>query len=344
MPVEERPDDEDLRPAPIDIVAVVDAAMASPDPAQIIEALAPTSSDYLTLQHAYADYLAIAAGARDPGLADAARVSAAQALRRARQIAINLERLRWLPRDMPADRLVVDTAVSQLQLFRGNEPVFTTRVVVGELDKQTPELQSVVKDVLFNPPWNVPPSIVRREILPKLAADHHYLAEHHMRWRGPMSVQQEAGPYSSLGRLKFEMDDRFDVYLHDTPEKWRFQSAYRMMSHGCVRVENPRQLASLLLGESAERIDKGIAADRTHGRGLPKPVPVFIVYRTVVPESDGKIAFRGDPYGRDPEIWAYLSRAREVPVAQKSGAGSTNRARAAARVSTVAQKTETIGD
>jgi murein L,D-transpeptidase YcbB/YkuD len=103
-------------------------------------------------------------------------------------------------------------------------------------------------------------------------------------------------------------------------------------------------LASLLLGESLEQIDKAISVDRTHSRALPKPVPVFIVYRTVVPESDGRIAFRGDPYGRDPEIWAYLSRAREVPVAQKSGAGSTVRTRAAASVSTVAQKTTTIGD
>ena len=347
MPVEERPDDEDLQPAPVDIVATVDAAMSSADPAKVIEALAPASSDYLTLRRAYADYLAIAAGARRLNLGDddgAVRISAAEALRRARQIAINLERLRWLPRDMPADRLIVDAAISQLQLFRGDAPVFTTRVVVGEVDKQTPELQSVIKNVLFNPPWNIPPSIVRKEILPAIRANHNYLAQHHMRWRGPMSVQQEAGPYSALGRLKFEMDDRFDVYLHDTPEKWRFQSADRMMSHGCVRVENPRELASLLLGVSPERIDQAIAVDRTHARALPKPVPVFILYRTVVPESDGRIAFRGDPYGRDPEIWAYLSRARDLRVAQKSTAGSTDRARAGVRGSTIAQKTATIGE
>ena len=239
-----------------------------------------------------------------------ARVGVADALRRARQIAINLERLRWLPRDMPADRLVVDTAIAQLQLFRDDRPVFTTRVVVGEVDKQTPELQSIVKHILFNPPWNIPPSIVKKEILPKLAANRHYLAEHHMRCRGPMAVQQEAGPYSALGRLKFEMDDRFDVYLHDTPEKWRFQAADRMMSHGCVRVENPRELASLLLGETPEEIDKAIA--RQHVRTAAhcrSRCPVFIVYRTAVVELDGSIAFRGDPYQRDDEIWAYLSRA-----------------------------------
>jgi L,D-transpeptidase YcbB len=348
MPVEDRRDEEDLRPEPVDVVAVVDAAISAPDPATAMAALAPTSPEYLAMRRGYANYLALAAaGGRAAGVGArgrAARVSVADALGRARLVAINLERLRWLPRDMPTDRVVVDTAVSQLQLFRDDLPAFTTRVVVGEFDKQTPELQSVIKYILFNPPWNIPPSIVRKEIMPKVAANHSYLAEHHMRWRGPMAVQQEAGPYSALGRLKFEMDDRFDVYLHDTPEKWRFQAADRMMSHGCVRVESPRVLASLLLGESPDAIDRAIGVDRTHSHSLPKPVPVFIVYRTAVPESDGSIAFRGDPYHRDGEVWAYLSRAREAPLAQKSGVHSTGKAKEEQPRSTLAQKTATIGD
>jgi murein L,D-transpeptidase YcbB/YkuD len=348
VPVGDRPDEEDLRPQPVDVVAVVDAAISAPDPARAIEALAPTSSEYLAMRRAYADYLTLAAaGGRAVGIGARgreARVGVADALRRARQVAINLERLRWLPRDMPADRLVVDTTVSQLQLFRDDRPVFTTRVVVGEYDKKTPELQSIVKHVLFNPPWNIPPSIVRKEIMPKVAANRGYLAAHHMRWRGPMAVQQEAGPYSALGRLKFEMDDRFDVYLHDTPEKWRFQAAGRMMSHGCVRVENPRELASLLLGETPEQIDKAIALARTRAHALPKPVPVFIVYRTAIAESDGSIAFRDDPYHRDDGVWAHLIRPRAVLAAQKSGVQSTDKVRAGQRGSTVAQKTAAIGD
>lgn len=347
VPVGERPEEEDLRPAPVDVVAVVDAAISTADPAQTIEALAPTSPEYLAMRRAYANYLALASGGRratvEAHLREA-RVGVADALRRARQIAINLERLRWLPRDLPADRLVVDTAVAQLQLFRDGSPAFTTRVVVGEFDKQTPELQSVVKYILFNPPWNIPPSIVRKEIMPKVAANRGYLAAHHMRWRGPMAVQQEAGPYSALGRLKFEMDDRFDVYLHDTPEKWRFQASDRMMSHGCVRVENPRELASLLLDETPEQIDKAIGVDRTHSRALSKPVPVFIVYRTAVAESDGSIGFRGDPYHRDEQVWTRLNRAREVSVAQKSGGESTDKVRSGQGSSTIAQKTATIGD
>jgi murein L,D-transpeptidase YcbB/YkuD len=348
MPVGDRRDEEDLHPAPVDVVAVVDAAISASDPGQAIEALAPSSPDYLAMRRAYMDDLALAeSGSHAPRTGEyrrAAPLGTADALRRARQIAINLERLRWLPRDMPVDRVVVDTTVAQLQLFRDDRPVFTTRVVVGELDKQTPELQSVIKYILFNPPWNVPPSIVRKEILPKLAGNRGYLAEHHMRWRGPMAVQQEAGPYSSLGRLKFEMDDRFDVYLHDTPEKWRFQAADRMMSHGCVRVENPRELAALLLDEPPVDIDKAIDVGRTHSRALPKPTPVFIVYRTAVPESDGSIAFRGDPYHRDEAVWAYLSRARTAAIAQRSGTKSADRVRTAQGRATVGQKTATIGD
>jgi murein L,D-transpeptidase YcbB/YkuD len=348
MPVGERPEEEDLQPAPVDVVAVIDGAISAPDPGQAIAVLAPRSPEYRAMQRAYADYLAIASsGGRvsptasfEPG----PRLGVAEAMRRARQIAINLERLRWLPRELPPDRLVVDAAAAQLQLFRDNTPVFTTRVVVGEFDKQTPELQSIVRDVLFNPPWNIPPSIVRKEFLPKLAGNHHYLAEHHMRWRGPMAIQQEAGPYSALGRLKFEMNDRFDVYLHDTPEKWRFESTDRMMSHGCVRVQNPRELASLLLDWSPEAIDRAIDTSRTHSRTLPKPVPAFIVYRTAIAESNGEIAFRGDPYARDTAIWAYLSRARQAALAQRSGVKSADRVRTGRALSTVAQKTATVGD
>jgi murein L,D-transpeptidase YcbB/YkuD len=242
--------------------------------------------------------------------------SRAAAERRMRQLAVNLERLRWLPRSMPPDRVEVNAAIARLRLFRDDRPVFTTRVVVGEIDKQTPELQSTIDDILFNPPWNIPRSIAQKEILPRLAADPDYLSSHHMRWRAGGAIQQEAGPYSALGRLKFEMTDRYDVYLHDTPLKSLFQSAARLMSHGCVRVENPRALAALLLEQGPETIDKGIARGYTNRRPLPTPVPIFIVYQTAYVESNGSIQFSSDPYERDDEIWQHLTRAQRSPVAQ----------------------------
>ena len=142
-----------------------------------------------------------------------------------------------------------------------------------------------------------------------------------MRWRAGGAIQQEAGPYSALGRLKFEMTDRYDVYLHDTPIKSLFQSADRMMSHGCVRVENPRVLAQLLLEQSPEAIDKGISRGDTNRRSLPSPLPIFIVYQTAYVESNGSIQFRADPYERDDEIWQHLTRSQQPPLAQDAAAG-----------------------
>jgi L,D-transpeptidase YcbB len=325
IPIEDRLDDEDLTPEPVDVVAVLDAAIVEPDPARLIEALAPSSTEYGAMRRAYAEYRAIADGGeinvRSRKVSQhGSEESRALAEKRARQLAINLERLRWLPRHIPPDRVVVNSAIARLQLFRSDRPVFTTRVVVGEIDKQTPELQSTINDVLFNPPWNIPHSIVQQEILPKLAADPNFLSRHHMRWRAGGSIQQEAGPYSALGRLKFEMTDRYDVYLHDTPTRSLFQSPERMMSHGCVRVENPRVLAGLLLEQGPEAIDKGIAHGTTTRRTLPAPFPIFIVYQTTYLESDNSIQFRPDPYERDDEIWQHLIRWQQ-PTAHESASG-----------------------
>jgi len=329
-PIEDRTDDEDLTPEPVDIVGVIDAAIARPDSAGLIEALAPSSAEYALMRRDYAEYRAIAeAGSQTrarnrkvPDLGGEGQRTTAE--KRARQLAINLERLRWLPRHIPPDRVVVNATIARLQLFRNDRPVFTTRVVVGEIDKQTPELQSTINDVLFNPPWNIPRSIVQKEILSKLAADPDYLSRHHMRWRRGGSIQQEAGPYSALGRLKFEMTDRYDVYLHDTPLKSLFLSADRMMSHGCVRVENPRALAQLLLNQSAEAIDKGIALGYTNRRALPTPLPIFIVYQTAYVDADGTIRFASDPYERDEEIWQHLMPSKR-PFAEDVAADQPKR-------------------
>jgi murein L,D-transpeptidase YcbB/YkuD len=352
VPSQERPWTEALHPMPIDVVAALDQALAAPDPAQAVTALAPSSPEYQAMRQAYAYYRALAAAApvaeRDTPAAPYDRYSGSDAPydadsgyggdrseaaspprdppvgpwlaeRRARQLAVALERLRWLPRSMPPDRIIVNTATQLLYYFQDDRPVFTTRVVVGEPSKQTPEFHATIDDILYNPPWNVPPSILRKEILPKLARDPGYLARHHMRWRGPLQVQQEAGPYSALGRLKFEMSDPYDVYLHDTPEKYLFRLANRMKSHGCVRVEYPRELAALLLHESPYAVARGIAEWRTHAEALPEPVDVYIVYQTVSFAPSGALVFHADPYGRDAEIGRQLTRSGGLPMAQDNG-------------------------
>jgi murein L,D-transpeptidase YcbB/YkuD len=347
---EQRPSTEALHPMPIDVVAAVDQAIADPDPARIVAALAPSSPEYEAMRQAYVYYRGLAAGApvaqgntpdtpdydpyvkgrsvSDGGSAaytdsryDAAAAPADPwpAAYRARQLAVGLERLRWLPRPMPFDRIVVNTATQQLHYFQGNQPAFTTRVVVGEPTWQTPEFHATINDVLYNPPWNVPLDILRKEILPKLARYPGYLARHHMRWIGPLQVQQVAGPYSALGRLKFEMSDPYAVYLHDTPERHLFRLANRMKSHGCVRVEDPQRLAALLLDESPSDIRRGIAEGRSHVQALPEPIDVYIVYQTVSVSPSGGIVFHADPYDRDAAIWQLLNRAGGLPVAQDDG-------------------------
>ncbi|MGE0260853.1 MAG: murein L,D-transpeptidase [Alphaproteobacteria bacterium] len=316
IPIEARYDDEDLAPEPIDIAAVLTQAIGSPDPAAVIEGLAPRSPAYVALRRALRSY-----GGSDAGVAPASTAAAGSGEARRRAVIINLERLRWLPRQLPADRIWVNIPTARLQLYRDNRPVFTSRVVVGETDKQTPELQTSITSVLFNPSWYVPRSIATQEILPRLARDPGYLARHRMVRRSNGGIQQLPGPGTALGRLKFEATNRFDVYLHDTPQKSLFKRDDRFESHGCVRVENPRELASLLLGESVEAIDKAIARASTARRMLPKAIPTFLVYQTAFVDSAGAISFAPDVYGRDDEIWRRLQRAKQVPVAQRDRSG-----------------------
>lgn len=237
---------------------------------------------------------------------------------RARQIAVNLERLRWLPHEIPADRVWVNTANEQLQLFRNNEPAFTTRVVVGQSDKQTPEFAAQIVSVLYNPPWYIPYGIAQKEIMPLVESDPDYLDRHHMTIRDNGSILQEAGPYSALGRLKFEMPNRFDVYLHDTPQRSYFARENRRLSHGCVRVQNPRELASLLLGISEDEVSKNIDTGNTYRHALAQPLPVFIVYQTAYIDSDGTLEFRPDVYQRDNDIAQHLLLRAQPPLAQQN--------------------------
>ena len=334
LPVELRMDDEDLKPEPVDAALALDTVISSANPVAAIEALTPSTPEYQALRQALRYYQTAAAApapaaARNPHAAPAQRqaqpakapANPAAYQSRIREVAVNLERLRWLPHSMPADRVWVNTANAQLVLYRGNRAVFTTRVVVGETDKQTPEVQATINSVLFNPPWNVPRSIAAKEIYPKLAGDPDYLAKHHMIVRKGGLIQQLPGEKSALGQVKFEMPNRFDVYLHDTPLKNLFSSDSRRRSHGCVRVQNPRELAVLLLQRPMETINQRIALGHTNSLSLPEPVPVFFVYQTAFIGENGALEFRPDVYQRDEEVWQHLHRASQAPVAEHEQVG-----------------------
>ena len=125
-------------------------------------------------------------------------------------------------------------------------------------------------------------------------------------------LQQLPGPDAALGQIKFEMDNRFDVSLHDTPSKNLFSRDNRRISHGCIRVENPRELAALLMQQPVDAIDQTIATGNTTRSGLPTPVPVFVVYETAFADVDGRLQFRADAYGRDAEIRQSLDPKRRA--------------------------------
>ena len=156
---------------------------------------------------------------------------------------------------------------------------------------------------MFNPPWNIPESIATEEILPKMSHDPNYLTRHNLVMKPDGGLQQLPGPGAALGQIKFEMENRFDVYLHDTPSKNLFNRDNRRISHGCIRVQQPRELAALLMQQPIETINQAIATGSTTRRDLPTHVPAFVVYQTAFVDSDGTLQFRPDVYNRDAEIW-----------------------------------------
>ena len=298
VPVESRRDDEILTPEPIDVAAVLDTAADSSDPAAVIEALAPTTPTYRALRQALQRYRS-GAPAGDKAATD-----------RLRTIEVNLERQRWLPRPLPADRVWVNVANEGLVFYRADQPVFSTRVVVGQdaVHNQSPEFRAVIDADFFNPPWVIPSDIVTAEILPKISGDPDYLTRNKMVMLTNGEVEQLPGPEAGLGLIMFDMPNRFDVYLHDTPDRDIFNRDNRRISHGCIRVQNPRELAALLMQRPIAAIDQGIALGGTIRNNLPTPVPVFVVYQTASVDTDGTLQFYPDFYNRDAELWRKLHR------------------------------------
>ena len=318
LPVERRRDDEVLTPGKIDVAAVLDTAIASPDPAAVIEKLAPTTPTYRALRQALHDAragLPVGGKAAFPVAGKTGLpVGGKTVTPRLREIAVNLERERWLPRHLPADRVWVNAADERVVMYRDNDPVFSSKVVVGMIERrhQTPEFQASIEGIYFNPPWVIPDEIAVNEILPKARQDPTYLAKHGMVMMPNGTLQQLAGANSGLGVLLFDMRNSFDVYLHDTPSKELFTRDDRHVSHGCIRVEDPQKLASLVIQQSPDEIRETLANSATVWKKLPKAVPVFVVYETAFADADGKLQFRPDPYERDAEIWQALNPKQEA--------------------------------
>lgn len=298
VPVELRGENQTLTPGPVDVPAVLDSAIDSPDPGAAIEALAPTTPTYQVLRDALRRYRAGGLGGGNAGPD------------RLRQIEVNLERQRWLPRQLPADRTWVNVADQGLVLYEADQPALAMLVVVGQdIERnQSPEFRATIETVVFNPPWRIPDDIAAREILPILSRDPDYLIRNNIVTLPGGGLEQLPGADAGLGLLMFNMPNPFEVYLHDTPDKYLFKRANRQVSHGCIRLQHPRELAALLLDEPVESINETIATGATTQTDLPQPIPVFVVYQTAFVDTDGELQFRPDFYNRDPEIWRQLHR------------------------------------
>ena len=223
------------------------------------------------------------------------------------QIIANLERWRWLPPTMPATRLQVNSGAAIVTLFQDDAPVLSMKAVSGRVGDETPMLFSAIHSVVLNPPWNVPSSIATKELWPKETKTPGYLARNGFVTiktdDGGVRLQQKAGPKSALGRYKFDFDNPYGVYLHDTPTQSTFSRYGRQASHGCVRLEKPRALAEALLAGAPQWTPEAIQAavdkgDTVRAR-LPQSVPVFIFYWTAFASPDGTMNFRSDPYNWD---------------------------------------------
>ena len=234
---------------------------------------------------------------------------------RVHQIEVNLERWRTLPRDWAPTRVEVNIPAQQMALFEDGAVSLEMKTVVGDVTHHTPVLRARISAVLFNPPWNVPTSILKKEIRPALRRDPHYLEKNGYVFvenkNGVTILQQVPGPKNSLGRIKFEMPNPEDVYLHDTPMRQFFARARRALSHGCIRLEEPRELARHLLAArpnwSLQAIDDAIAAGDTRSVDIPHAVPVYLLYFTAFVGTDGAPQFRDDIYGRDGRLTGALA-------------------------------------
>jgi murein L,D-transpeptidase YcbB/YkuD len=252
--------------------------------------------------------------------------------RRIGQILINMERYRWLTREPIEKVIVVNIAGFRVAGMKPKEGLIEIEmpVIVGKEYHKTPVFSDSIKYVEFNPYWNLPPSIAKNEMLPKLKKNPRYLKERNIRvfdgwgeeakeldsvaldWKSMRKkdiaryrLRQDPGPKNALGTVKFIFPNAFNVYLHDTPSHSLFQRTKRAFSHGCIRVSRPAELASYILGgeENGWGIERAKETIATGGRKvvvLQKPLPIYILYRTVVigPEDD-KVYFRQDVYGRD---------------------------------------------
>jgi murein L,D-transpeptidase YcbB/YkuD len=255
------------------------------------------------------------------------------------QIRVNLERARWTLHEIKGEFVLVDVAGFDVSYFRDDKPIWSSKVVVGRDERETPIFRSTIAYVVFNPTWTIPPGILVKDKLPELQRDPGALKRMHIRvldssghevdpasidWRRygpgrlpPYQFRQDAGPDNALGLVKIMFPNPYLVYLHDSPAKSLYEQDQRTFSSGCIRVQRPFELAELVLNDprwNQASIEQLVAAGETRTINLAKPVPVLILYWTAQPRPDGQVFFREDVYDRDAATLAALDSSFRVPA------------------------------
>jgi murein L,D-transpeptidase YcbB/YkuD len=277
-------------------------------------------------------------GAVGPATAAALNVPAPA---RVAQVRANLERWRWITQDLGERYILINVADFRVSVVEGSREVLSMPAVVGRDYRRTPEFSGKLTYVEINPSWTVPPKLAREDILPKVRKDPFYLADKGIRvfrdWsRGAPEIdpdevdwsqvkgetmsfkfRQDPGPENALGRIKFMFPNKFDVYLHDTPERWLFARAVRDFSSGCIRVANPVELAEYLLKDDPEwgreRIMEALGDGKPRVIVLRNPMGVHLLYWTAWRTEDGRVEFRQDIYQRDAVLNKALAQPASAP-------------------------------
>lgn len=231
-----------------------------------------------------------------------------------RQILVNLERMRWLPPRPAGQLILINIPEFSLHVLDDQHKVFDMKIIVGKEGHNTILFAGSLNQLIFNPYWNIPSSIVKKEILPHLKKDKDYLKKNDMEITGYVDgmpvIRQLPGEKNELGKIKFLFPNSFHIYLHDTPHKGLFNETKRAYSHGCIRLENARRLADYLLQSmpawTKEKVDSVLNSGKEFPVRLQTPVPVLLCYFTIWVGEKDKCRFREDIYGHDARLAARL--------------------------------------
>ncbi len=266
-------------------------------------------------------------------VAELARQRGEEPQGKAAKLRMALERLRWLPRQLGTRYVFLNQPAFEVGYFNGADAPLTMRAVIGKRNAQTYFFTDRIKEVTYNPYWNVPRSIVINEMLPKLWRDPSYLdrlgyevsnsrgrevASSAVDWAAVaaqqtgIDVRQPPGRGNALGRLKIEFPNRHAIYMHDTNQKHLFAREQRALSHGCVRLEHPREMAAALLGTRVADVDRKIATGGTRTERVPGDIPVYLAYFTAWPDAKGNVRYYKDVYDRDAHLAQAIAKTGEA--------------------------------